>query len=39
MPNKRSLGEPINHTLDITRHKGAFHNIKNKDVKYIKVMP
>jgi hypothetical protein len=39
MPNKRSLGEPINNTLNITRHKGAFHGIKNKGVKYMKVMP
>jgi hypothetical protein len=39
MPNKRSLGGPINHTLDIIGHKGAFHGIKNKGVKYMKVMP
>jgi hypothetical protein len=39
MPNKRSLGEPINHALDITGHKGAFHGIKNKNIKYMKVMP
>jgi hypothetical protein len=39
MPNKTSLDEPINHTLDIIGHIGAFHGIKNKGVKYMKVMP
>jgi len=30
MPNKRSLGEPINHTLDIIGHKGALVKLSSQ---------